>query len=227
MKDHGFVIAIDGPAGAGKSSTARGVAKRLGLGYVDTGALYRCVGLAALDAGVDLSDEDLVGAIAEQVRVEAFAGGERFRIAGRGEVSTEIRSSAVGEAASKVSALPRVREALIDLQREAALPPGAVVEGRDIGTVIFPGAALKIFLDATPQERARRRALERGEATDVQVLARTGAELSKRDGRDSSRKIAPLTPAIDALLLETTDLSLECVIDRISQLAAERGAPGS
>jgi cytidylate kinase len=224
VKDHGFVVAIDGPAGAGKSSTARGVAARLGLGYVDTGALYRCVGWAALEAGVPLDDEESAGRIAREARVEVFGEGLRFRVDGR-EITDLIRSPEVGEAASKVSALPAVRAALVDLQRRSAVPPGAVVEGRDIGTVIFPDAELKVFLDAEPAERARRRSLERGDQPDAAALARTGAELASRDSRDSSRATAPLRSADDAVLLETTEIGLDQVVERIVQIALERGAP--
>ncbi|MFT4570461.1 MAG: cytidylate kinase [Hyphomicrobiaceae bacterium] len=223
MTDHGFVVALDGPAGAGKSSTARAVAALLGLAYVDTGALYRCVGLAAVEAGVALDDEDAVGRIARSVTVQAFEGGRRFRLGDDREVTDLIRSPQVGDAASKVSALPQVRQALIDLQRTAAVPPGAVVEGRDIGTVIFPDAQLKIFLDAEPAERARRRSLERGEEADPAALARTGAELAARDNRDSTRKTAPLRPAQDAILMETTRIDLDAVVHRIVAEAVKRG----
>jgi cytidylate kinase len=224
VKDHGFVIAIDGPAGAGKSSTARGVAELLDLTYVDTGALYRLVALAAVRSGVDFDDGAGLGVVANAVVIKTFNAGRRFRLDGE-DVTDLLRSAEVSEAASRCSAHPSVRTALVELQRAAARPPGAVVEGRDIGTVIFPGADLKIFLDAEAPERARRRALERGESeADAAAIAATELELASRDHRDTNRATAPLAAAADALLLETTHLTLAQVVKRILAEARERGA---
>lgn len=224
MKDHGFVVAIDGPAGAGKSSTAKAVAEALGLTYVDTGALYRLVALGAIRAGLDLDADEALGRMACGLAIETFDGGRRFRLDGE-EVTDLLRSSEVSEAASRSSAQPSVRAALIELQRNAARPPGAVVEGRDIGTVIFPAADLKVFLDADPAERAKRRALERGlSEADAAALAATAQELASRDLRDSTRATAPLRPAEDALQLETTELGLDEVVAWIVAEAKKRSS---
>jgi cytidylate kinase len=149
-----FVVAIDGPGGAGKSTTARAVAARLGLSYLDTGALYRCVALRAVEQGLALDDGPRIAEIARHLEVRFAAGSERVTLGDR-DVTTEIRTPEMSQAASKVSALPPVREALVELQRRSARAPGTVAEGRDMGTVIFPDARLKVFLDATVDERAR------------------------------------------------------------------------
>jgi cytidylate kinase len=199
-----MVIAIDGPAGAGKSSVARGVAERLGFTYLDSGAMYRCVALAALERDAPPA------AVAGELRIEPY---EKVRLDGR-DVSTEIRAPAVAEAASQAAADPAVREAMVREQRRLLSRGDWVAEGRDIGTVVAPGAELKVFLTASPQERARRRARELG-ADPETVLA----EMSRRDRRDESREHSPLLAAPDAVTLDTTGLTQAAVVARIGELA--------
>jgi cytidylate kinase len=202
-----MVIAIDGPAGAGKSTVARAVADALGFTYLDSGAMYRGVALAALEQHRPPQE------VAEEVRIEI---GERIRLDGR-DVTEEIRSAAVSEAASQVAAQPAVRTALVAQQRRLLASGDWVAEGRDIGTVVAPDADVKIFLTATPEERARRRAAELGADADT-VLA----EQLIRDERDRTREHSPLRPADGAVTLDTTGLSLADVVDRISALAERR-----
>jgi CMP/dCMP kinase len=216
-----LVIAVDGPAGAGKSSASRALARRLGIPYLDTGATYRAVALAALAAGVrvPLDDEEraAAGAIARELPL-AFADGGRVLLGGR-DVTEAIRAPEVSRASSEISAIPEVRRAMVELQRRLAAGSGGVVEGRDIGTVVFPDAPLKVFITAAPEERARRRLAElrsRGvDATWEEVLA----DQEERDRRDSSREDSPLRPAAGAIILDTSELSLEEVVDRLAELA--------
>lgn len=213
----GPVIAIDGPSGSGKSTVARALAARLGLRYLDTGAMYRAVTAAVLDAGADPADAERVAVIAATVELEISTDPEpaRVRVSGR-DVSGEIRGPAVTTAVSAVSAVPAVRAALVARQRQIIGPGGIVVEGRDIGTAVAPDAALKVFLTADPAERAARRALE----TNVPVAA-TEADLARRDTLDASRAASPMAQAPDALVLDSTGLGPEAVVDEIlDQLAA-------
>jgi len=204
-----MVIAIDGPAAAGKSSVARAVARALGFRYLDSGAMYRCVALAALERNADPAE------LAGELAVEA---GERVLLDGR-EVTEAIRAPAVSEAASRAAADPRVRAALVALQRRVLAQGDWVAEGRDIGTVVAPNAELKVFLTASPGERARRRARELG-ADPALVLA----EQTIRDERDASREHSPLAPAPDAVVVDTSTLSLEQAVARVLELARQRGA---
>ncbi|HEY2775594.1 MAG TPA: (d)CMP kinase [Candidatus Binatia bacterium] len=214
MSRRPFILAIDGPAGAGKSTTARAVASALGFSYLDSGALYRCVALAALEQGVATDDDAALGALATGLEIRQTAAG-RFLLGGQ-DVSGRIRSPEVSQAASKSSACPSVRRALVGIQRGAVSPPGTVAEGRDIGTVIFPDADLKVFLDADPPERARRRELElTAKAAAPEAVARVRDEMAERDRRDTTRSIAPLARAADALVLDTTFLTLDEVVARI------------
>lgn len=221
-----FIIAIDGPAGAGKSTTARAVARELGFSYLDSGALYRCVALAALRAGVAPDDEAAMSALVGALKVERTEDGQGFLLDGR-DVSQAIRAPEVSQVASKSSALRSVRRALLDWQRSAVSAPGTVVEGRDIGTVVFPAADLKIFLDADPDERARRRSAELVDThnTDSETasVGKVKAEMAERDLRDSTRKVAPLSVASDAVVIDTTGLNLQQVVARIVAEAAARG----
>lgn len=201
-----MLVAIDGPAGAGKSTVARALAQRLGFTYLDSGAMYRCVALLAL-----ASPKDAPAALAERAHIEL---GARVLLDGR-EVTAEIRTPDVSEAASRVAADPGVRTALVAKQRATIATGDWVAEGRDIGTVVAPEAELKIFLTADPRERARRRALELG-ADPEAVLA----EQTLRDERDSTREHSPLGPAPGSLTLDTTGLSVEQVVDRIAALLA-------
>ncbi|HEX2015235.1 MAG TPA: (d)CMP kinase [Solirubrobacteraceae bacterium] len=224
-----MLIAIDGPAGAGKSTVARGTAAALGFTYLDSGAMYRCVALAQLERqasgapGVEVED---AAELADAVRIELEApdsGGEpRVRLDGR-DVSQAIRTPQVADIASRVAADPGVRRALVAKQREVVADGDWVAEGRDIGTVVAPDAAVKVFLTASVAERARRRAAE--QSADPERVRR---ELQDRDERDRSRQHSPLKAAVDAIELDTTGLTVGEVVQRIIALArpalAERGA---
>jgi cytidylate kinase len=210
------LVAIDGPAGSGKSSVARAVAGELGYSDLNTGAAYRAVALLALREGVDLEDGALLAGIARRVDLDA----EGARVDGSPVPEGDLRAPEVSAAASKVSAKPEVREVLLSVQREAAQKArgegGAVVEGRDIGTVVLPEADLKIFLSAAPEERARRRAHQTGREAE---LNRIREAIKKRDRQDSERETSPLKPATDAVILDTTALSLDEVVSRVLDLA--------
>jgi CMP/dCMP kinase len=210
-----MVIAIDGPAGAGKSTVARGVAGELGFTYLDSGAMYRCVALAALQGGADLDDGEAVGALAEGLEIDF--DGRRVLLDGE-DVSDEIRSPQVSASASQVSVHPRVREAMVARQRELIAAADYVAEGRDIGTVVSPDSPLKVFLTASDEERARRRAAETGENVEEVLEAQR-----QRDARDTEREHGPLRAAEDAFTLDTTGLSQEEVVARVVALARERG----
>jgi cytidylate kinase len=215
-----MVIAIDGPAGAGKSTVARAVAAELGFTYLDSGAMYRSVALAAREAGVDADDAAALGPLAAGL-VVGFDG-RRVLLAGR-DVSDAIRTPEVSADASRVSVHPAVREAMVDRQRQLIAAGRYVTEGRDIGTVVSPDSPLKVFLTASDEERARRRAAETGEDAET-VLAAQQA----RDARDTEREHGALRAAEDAVEIDTTGLSLEEVVGRIVALAHERGlAPRS
>jgi cytidylate kinase len=210
-----MVIAIDGPAGAGKSSVARGVAAALGLTYLDSGAMYRCVALAALERHIDPDDSEAIGELAGSLAIGL--DGERVELDGR-DVSAAIREPEVTEAASRVSVHAAVREAMVAEQRRLISGGRYVAEGRDIGTVVSPEAPLKVFLTAGPEERARRRAAQTGE-DEATVLAAQ----RERDARDLTREHSALRAAADAVELDTTGLGLEEVVGRVVGLARERG----
>jgi len=220
MSDQPFVIAIDGPAGAGKSTAARALARRLGFFLLDTGAIYRTVALAASRHGVAFSDGDKLGAIAEGLAIRFDEEGRVFL--DDEDVSKAIRTPEMSQGASTVSAHPPVRQALLGLQRKLAARGRCVVEGRDIGTVVLPWAPLKIFLTASPAVRAQRRYDElvtKGQTVD---LAATLQEILIRDERDSNRATAPLKQAEDAVLLDTSELAEASVVDRMEALARAR-----
>ena len=206
------MVAIDGPAGAGKSTVARAVARRLGWRYLDTGAMYRAVALAAITNGVDLDDGGELESLAAKLDLDVV--GDRVILDGR-DVTEDIRGGPVTDAVSAVAAHPGVRRILVDRQRALARMAPAVIEGRDIGTVVVPEAALKIFLIASPIERARRRARQLGLAADDTSIARIAAELSDRDAADAGRSISPLTPAPDSIVLDSTDMDVADVVDAI------------
>ncbi|OLA99557.1 MAG: cytidylate kinase [Gemmatimonadetes bacterium 13_2_20CM_1_69_27] len=226
------VIAIDGPAASGKSSTAAAVARRLGWAHLDSGALYRAVTLAVLD---NLGDEgrgtgdgwsaQLIVALAEDLPVRLVLVGDAFRPTVAGvDVEETIRSERVTRHVSAIAAIREVRNWVNVQQREAVagVPRGVVVDGRDIGTVVFPDAPVKVFLTASPEERARRRLAQRGSRIDPAELAREAQALAARDHADSTRPVAPLRAAADAVRLDTTDLSLDEQADRVVALARER-----
>ena len=212
-------IAIDGPSGAGKSSAAKAAAKKLGFIYVDTGALYRAVGVAALRRGVVTNDAEAVAAMLPELEITlGFEGGEQRVYLNGEDVSTEIRLPEASRAASDVSAVPAVRAFLLDLQKNLAKANNCFMDGRDIGTVILPDAQLKIFLTASAEERANRRfkeLAERGTPVEYDALL---AEIKQRDYNDSHRAISPLKPADDAVVLDSSNLNLDEVVDVVVAL---------
>ena len=206
------IVTIDGPSGSGKGTIAKLLAARFGLRCLDSGALYRLLGLAARQAGTSLADADRLAEIARSRRVE-FEG-ERVLLDGV-DVALEIRTEQAGNAASKVAALPEVRAALLQWQRDYARAPGVVADGRDMGTVVFPAAGTKIFLTASAEERAKRRYNQLNEKGLSANLPDLVAEIQERDERDSNRSVAPLRPASDAFLLESTSLSVDEVLKQV------------
>ncbi|MEZ5078494.1 MAG: (d)CMP kinase [Solirubrobacterales bacterium] len=210
-----MVIAIDGPAGAGKSTVARAVAEELGFTYLDSGAMYRCAALAATEAGTDLDDGEALGALAGGLEIELEG---RRVLLGERDVSEEIRTPAVTAGASRVSVHAPVRDAMVARQRRLIEVGRYVAEGRDIGTVVSPDAPLKVFLTATDEERARRRAAQTGEDFHSVLDAQR-----RRDANDTEREHGALRVAEDAVELDTTGLSLEQVVGRVVALARERG----
>jgi cytidylate kinase len=210
-----MVIAIDGPAGAGKSTVAHALAERLGFTYLDSGAMYRCVALAALERGVDPDDGETAGELAGSLSIDLDA--DRVRLDGL-DVSLAIREPRVTEAASRVSVHPPVREAMVAEQRRLIAAGRYVAEGRDIGTVVSPDAPLKVFLTASPEERARRRAAQIG-GDPATVLAAQ----RERDARDETREHSALRAAEDAVEIDTTGHSLEQTVEQVEALARERG----
>ncbi|MDD6174451.1 MAG: (d)CMP kinase [Firmicutes bacterium] len=218
-----IAIAIDGPAGAGKSSVARGIARELGFIYVDTGALYRTIGLYARRRSVDLEDDGAVAGMLEEITVELkFIDGEQRVFLNGEDVSPLIRTADISMMASRVSALPPVRAFLLELQRDLARKNNVIMDGRDIGTVVLPGAQIKLFLTASPECRAQRRCrelAEKGEPADLQQVL---AEIRQRDYNDSHRAIAPLKPAQDAQVVDNSDLTLQETIDTMTRLIRTR-----
>ncbi|UCG72831.1 MAG: (d)CMP kinase [Chromatiales bacterium] len=211
------VIAVDGPGGAGKGTVCQALAAQLDWHLLDSGALYRLVALDAMRAGIDLDDEAGVTQRAQRLDV-VFATDGRISLAGD-DVSEAIRSEGCSQGASRVAALPAVRTALIDRQRAFCRPPGLVADGRDMGSVVFPGARLKVFLTASVEERARRRYKQlKDKGIDVS-LARLSEELGERDRRDAARAVAPLKAAPDAWHLDTTGLSIDAVVAQVMSWA--------
>lgn len=214
------IVTIDGPSGSGKGTIARAVARHAGWHLLDSGALYRLVALAGIDAG--LAPDDVAGhaRLALEMKVEFGTdekGEERVLLAGK-DVTARIRSEIAGQGASRVAAWPEVRAALLDRQKAFAQPPGLVADGRDMGTVVFPEADLKIFLTASAEERARRRYKQlKDKGSDVS-LAALSREIAERDSRDSTRSVSPLKPASDAQVIDSTNLTIEEVVDRVLAL---------
>ncbi len=220
---HVPIVTIDGPSGSGKGTISRRVAEHVGWNLLDSGALYRLVGLAGLRRNLDPDDVEGHVSAARHMQVTCGSrdGAEQVLLDGV-DVTRDIRTETAGAGASRVAAWPAVRAALLDRQRSFATPPGLVADGRDMGTVIFPEARLKVFLTASAEERAQRRhkqLIEKGSAASLAALSR---EIAERDLRDSTRQVAPLKPAPDAQLLDSTGLSIDAVVERVLSLGRER-----
>lgn len=218
-----FNIAIDGPAGAGKSTIARRVAKELSFLYVDTGALYRAIGLYLIRNGVSAEDEQALPEACRQIHIDiAYENGEQQVYLNEENVTGQIRTEEIGKMASAAAAKPCVRELLLNLQRDLAARADVLMDGRDIGTNILPGAQLKIYLTASVKTRARRRYLELVQKGDVCVLEEIEKVIEERDYRDEHRDIAPLKKAEDAVLVDSSDMSIDQVVEQIIELYRQR-----
>jgi len=218
------IITIDGPSGSGKGTISRLVADRLGWRLLDSGALYRLVAYAGQQRSLPAFDEAGHAVIAQNLDVQfglATHGGEQIWLAGA-EISARLRTEQAGEGASRVAAMPAVRAALLERQRAFAGPPGLVADGRDMGTVVFPGAALKIFLTASAAERARRRYNQLKDKGLGANLAALSLEIAERDRRDATRAVAPLRPADDAVIVDSTAMTIDAVVARVLELAAKK-----
>jgi CMP/dCMP kinase len=211
-----FIIAIDGPSGAGKSTLGKMLARELGALYIDTGAMYRAAALAALEDGVDLNDHDAVARITRESRISLFGepGALRVHLDGR-DVTEAIRTESVTNASSIISTIPAVRRTLVDRQREMGKEGSVVLDGRDIGTVVFPDADVKFFLTAKPEERAHRRFEEELDRRHVVTYDETLADINSRDQRDSTRADSPLKIADGATVIDSSELSIEQVFERM------------
>jgi cytidylate kinase len=207
-----LIIAIDGPSGAGKGTVARGLAAALGYRHVDSGAMYRAVGWKALADGISLEDEDAVAGLAARSHIDVTRG--RVMIDDE-DVTRAIRTPAIDRAAAAVARLPGVRAVLVQAQRELGKSGGVVMEGRDIGTVVFPGADVKIYLDAAPEERARRRASDPAHSGGPAAVSEVATMLTERDRSDSTRTASPLYAAPDAIVIDTTGKSVESVVAEV------------
>ncbi|MBQ6468211.1 MAG: (d)CMP kinase [Clostridia bacterium] len=216
-------VAIDGPAGAGKSTVARAAAAQLNYIYVDTGALYRAVGVYALRQGAETTNREQVTALLGDISVELkFVDGEQRVLLNSEDVSAEIRTPEASMAASNVSAIPEVRAFLFDLQRDIAKKNNCIMDGRDIGTVVLPDAQVKIFLTAAPEKRAKRRydeLIAKGSSVEYKDVLE---DLIKRDYNDSHREVAPLKPAQDSVIVDTSDLDLQQSIEKVTQIIREK-----
>jgi CMP/dCMP kinase len=230
MKMRKLIVAIDGPVGSGKSTLARRVAEMMGYVYIDTGAMYRAVALKALRRGIaiDLRNAEALEALARETRIDLRTqdGGQRVFLDGE-DVTGAIRTPEVAQAASKVAVIPGVRHVLVAEQRRAGQQGGVVMEGRDIGSVVFPDAELKIFLTASPEVRAERRWREHQEKGDVIDLARTLEEIRERDRRDQERESSPLVRAADAVVVDSTAMEAEEVARLVVMLAREQAGAAS
>jgi len=220
------VITIDGPSGSGKGTISRMLARELGFHFLDSGALYRLLAFAAQRRGIALDDESALAALSGELDIRFPADGEGDRVLLEGEdVGDAIRTEAAGSGASRVAVLPAVREALLDRQRRFRLVPGLVADGRDMGTVVFPDADAKIFLTASAEERARRRCKQLNEKRISVKFEDVLADIQVRDERDASRSVAPLQPAKDADLLDTSELDIPATIERLRDILKNRLNP--
>ncbi len=225
MSEKKIIVAIDGPAGAGKSTLAKRIAEKLGFVYINTGSMYRAVALWALRLNVSLTDMHRLEQLAKEARITIEAGSGRVFL-NEEDVTEALREPHTADAASRVSAIAGVRRALLGLQRSIAEQSSVVMEGRDIGSVVFPQAQVKIFLDAEPAERAKRRALQLGGGESKSDFEAVAGELRQRDERDRRRAEAPLVQAPDAELVDTTGLSLEQVEEAILRIVRSRVSNG-
>ncbi|MFO1494224.1 MAG: (d)CMP kinase [Lysobacterales bacterium] len=222
MSPSAAIITIDGPSGSGKGTISRLVARALGWHFLDSGALYRGVGVSALRAGLDLGDAEAVAAhtLATDIRFEDRIDGEPHVWLGGEDISDAIRTEEAGQAASKVAAQPAVRAALLQKQRDFREPPGLVADGRDMGTIVFPDAQLKVFLTASAEERARRRHKQLSEKGVRAMMSALLREIEERDLRDRTRSVAPLVPAPDARIIDSTSQSIDEVVATVLDWAA-------
>ncbi len=218
-----FVVAIDGPAGSGKGTITNLVGKKMNLVNIDTGAMYRCVTLYMIEHGIGLEDFDKIEEMLKviDIKMDKIDGVDRFYLDGR-DVSKEIREKPVNDLVSPVSHIPSVREAMVKLQRKIGSEKNVIMEGRDIGTNVFPDADVKIFLDATPEERARRRLKQNEEKGMVTTYEEVLQNIIARDTNDRSSSIAPLRQAEDAVYLDSTDLSIDEVVEKVIGIITEK-----
>ena len=211
-----FIVAIDGPAGAGKGTITKLVGKKLGLVNIDTGATFRCVALNMIQKQIDIQEEEKIETMLSKINIEMHPDGKIFL--NEEEVTKRIRENDVNNLVSPISVLPTVRNKLLEVQRNIAKGKDVIMEGRDIGTVVFPNADVKIYLDATPEERARRRVLQNKEKGIECSYEKVLEGIKDRDKRDSTREIAPLKKAEDAIYVDSTNLNIEQVVDRIIEI---------